>query len=111
MTVQPKPILWGRLHGKEGYRMVLLKQGTKYAHILFMDGGTILKRIMPLDEMRYFKEYLNSTDQLSKVKRMARRFMGRNSMSKQKWEMSGGARKLLLEIANLKQLSELTPEL
>ena len=101
MSREIPPILWGQLMSPIGARMVLIKQGTKYAHLLFMDGNSVVKKLMPLFDLKHFKEVYNSDDELHKIKGITRRLLGRNSVSGGKWEMTRAVRTMLKDILEL----------
>jgi hypothetical protein len=96
-----RPFLYGRFHFEDQFRQALIKQGTKLIHIVHLDDFFVRARIAPLSDLRYFKEELNSEDDLRKIKKRARQFKKKSPMVGLKREMTKKAKRIIDEVLDL----------
>ena len=94
---EPK-YLYGRMHFEDGVRTAILRRGRLKFNAFFIDADTILKRYVMLKEEKFFKELINSREDLNSIKRKARYMLNKSRASGRRREMTKATRKTLKEL-------------
>ena len=96
--MNPKPYLAGSFYFDDGVRAVLIKQGTKYIHCLYLEGCELRKARLPNGDLKYLTETANSNDNLKEIKRIAKILRGKNSLSGSRRHMTKAVKEIINEI-------------